>query len=904
MTADPVSEFTKAIEDLGIRFTQPIIADGTLHRYHVEGDKPHRRNGWAVLWVDGVKPAGAFGCKKRLGDGAIKWTTSKAVRVTPEERTAMRDAAARRAAAAHARAAAAAERAQALWATAVEAPDDHPYLRRKGVRSHGLREGPWEIVNPDTGEVTRITARALLVPIRDPGKTIHSLQAIFPSRSAKLGRDKDFLPGGAKRGLFFTIGRPVADTFFVCEGYATGASIHECTGHAVVVAFDAGNLAPVARVLRGRFPNHRIVIAADNDTATKGNPGVTYATAAATEVGALLVVPGADGADWNDVHAAGGPDEVRRQIDAVLAPPTAAAAAPIEPEVSAHLREDAQELPAAAEDDDLPVARIDNPFFTILGYDHDVYFFQTKEKRQVTAVTRGEIGSETTLLTLAPLQWWEGCFPGDKSKLNRAAAVNWLLRAVHTCGVYDPTCVRGRGAWMDRGRHIYHHGPYLSVDGAKADVHAIDSRYVYELARALPEPAVEPLCAADGAKLLHLASMFRWSKPGSAALLAGWCALAPICGALRWRPHIWLHGGAGAGKSTVLSGYVHHLTGSTALYAQGNSTEAGLRQTLGTDALPIVMDEGEQNDERETMRMQSIIALMRQSSTESQAQTLKGSASGAAVSYLVRSMFCLASIQVGLRHQADNERITLLSLRPKREDTDAAGGWQALSAALAELHADEDLPARLLRRAIDLIPTTLRNIKVFSAAAAHRFGSQREGDQYGTLLAGAWSLISSDVATPEQARAMIARYDWSEHAEHSDSDESDRALAALLESHIRIPGGADVTVFELVRAAAGARGGLDMEARTARDHLERYGMRVGDDKLILSNSSLELRRLISGTPYEADLRGILLRVAGADRYNNRAVKFNGVPSKAISLPLAPIIEDLVSSDDDRLIPPF
>ena len=40
----------------------------------------------------------------------------------------------------------------------------------------------------------------------------------------------------------------------VCEGFATGASIHEATGHAVAVAFNAGNLLPVAQALPDLSP--------------------------------------------------------------------------------------------------------------------------------------------------------------------------------------------------------------------------------------------------------------------------------------------------------------------------------------------------------------------------------------------------------------------------------------------------------------------------------------------------------------------------------------------------------------------------------------------------------------------------------------------------------------------------
>ena len=101
---------------------------------------------------------------------------------------------------------------------------------------------------------------------------------------------KTFLTGGRKRGCYYAIGRPV-DALCIAEGYATAASIHEATGQATACAFDAGNLEPVARALRGKFPRSRITVCADNDSGTPGNPGVRYAEAAARAVRGFLAVP-------------------------------------------------------------------------------------------------------------------------------------------------------------------------------------------------------------------------------------------------------------------------------------------------------------------------------------------------------------------------------------------------------------------------------------------------------------------------------------------------------------------------------------------------------------------------------------------------------------------------------------
>lgn len=531
-----------------------------------------------------------------------------------------------------------------------------------------------------------------------------------------------------------------------------------------------------------------------------------------------------------------------------------------------------------------------NGYFRVLGYDHDRYFILAYEKCQIMVYTKGDF-SESGLIELAPLDWWETHFPG-KQGIDKRAAMNWLVRKANSRGVYDMERIRGRGAWTDKGRSVFHHGNYLSVDGHYTEISDLDSHFVYEMSKALPEISETELDDAEGMDLLELAGEFSWAKPASAALMAGWVALAPLGGAVTWRPHIWITGGAGSGKTTVLGKYVNFLMNGIRLFAQGNSSEAGIRQKLKCDALPVLFDESESNSEKDGMRIQSVLSMVRQASTESQAETFKGTAGGDAMSFHIRSMFCLASIQVGIKFQADIERMTVLSLRSARDDPDALDTWNRIKDALHVLNRDESLPGRLVRRSLNLLPITLKNIAVFAEAAAMRFGSQRDGDQYGTLLAGAWSLISRELVTIEAAAAMIDSYDWSEHRENNETDEGDRALAALMGALIRVQGGAELTVNELVRTASGCDvDGVTMSNSNAEAVLQRHGMRTEGKRLVLSNTSNELKRLMAGTPFEADLRGVLLRVRGADRYGNKSVKFSGVPSKAISIPLDELLTD-------------
>ncbi len=187
--------------------------------------------------------------------------------------------------------------AELLWNTAL-LDGASGYLTRKGISQHNLRFA---------------ADGCLLVPMRDADGKLWNLQRIFPSKP-KTGTDKLFLKGGRKTGLMHLLGEPSPTApILVAEGFATAASLYEITGRPVAVAFDAGNLKPVAIALRKKYPTTVLVICGDDDRQTfaeKGfNPGRDKATAAAQAVDGLAIFPEnlPEGySDFNDLHQTSG----------------------------------------------------------------------------------------------------------------------------------------------------------------------------------------------------------------------------------------------------------------------------------------------------------------------------------------------------------------------------------------------------------------------------------------------------------------------------------------------------------------------------------------------------------------------------------------------------------------------
>ena len=521
--------------------------------------------------------------------------------------------------------------------------------------------------------------------------------------------------------------------------------------------------------------------------------------------------------------------------------------------------------------------------FLCLGFDGDGYYYQPRSTGQVVRLASSSHGG-MNLCRLAPIAYWETLFP-SKTGVNWTAAASDLFTQQAAVGIFDLECLRGRGAWADEGQSVLHLGDRLVVDGRSQPItQPFRSRFHYQRGAAIHGPGdATPMSDQEAFVVLSIAERFHWDIPASSLLLAGWVALAPISGALSWRPHLWLTAAAGSGKSTLLERFVGVLLGDFALPVVGNTTEAFIRQALRSDALPVVIDEAESNEKADQQRIQQILALARYASSETRASIGKGSAAGEVQRFRVRSMFLLSSVSTALRQGADRRRFSQLTLRtpdhlqpPARQRH-----WDELDRDLEE-QITAETGRRLIARTVVLIPMIRQAVRVFSRVAAAHFGSQHQGDQYGTLLAGAWALQSSEVPTAEQAQALIAGSDWSTFQQSIGLPDERRCLNRILQFELRVETEDRIhtrNVGELVETVV-TPGGLDpVSARHAEDILSRHGMRIQEGHLLVSNTAEAIARILDGTPWASSWSTILSRLPGAQPTTN-SVRFKGAGSKA------------------------
>ncbi|MCD2449724.1 toprim domain-containing protein [Methylicorpusculum oleiharenae] len=275
---DIIEQFKNAMQEFGIEPPTNIVADGNLHRFKIDS----KLNGAYVLHLDS-KPAGFFqdfktGVKQtwKAAGGYMplsefqKQQLTKKRLIDEQSRQALevskhRDAAIK---------------ANTIWQSAPAATASKTYLVKKQIQPHSARLG---------------RDNTLIIPIYAPNKSLVNLQFISPTGG------KRFLAGGRKKGCFAVI-RGTAERILICEGWATGASLNESTGHQVFIALDAGNLAPVAVEIRKLFPDSEIVICGDNDLSGVGQKA---AHDAALACNGLYLLPDTAGHDFNDEINAG-----------------------------------------------------------------------------------------------------------------------------------------------------------------------------------------------------------------------------------------------------------------------------------------------------------------------------------------------------------------------------------------------------------------------------------------------------------------------------------------------------------------------------------------------------------------------------------------------------------------------
>jgi hypothetical protein len=452
-----------------------------------------------------------------------------------------------------------------------------------------------------------------------------------------------------------------------------------------------------------------------------------------------------------------------------------------------------------------------------------------------------------------------------------------IMRACFLLGPYDPIISppRRTGIWADeKGQPLLHLGGRLVFADGRAEragivlnveVEGATERHVYVLepsVRRQPAKACAPAEIDDLRREIADLWVFR-DGPAAAMLALGWCAVASLGAAVRWRPNLVMLGGTGTGKTSL----IRVLQGLLPVHAYSNdTTKSGLESRVTDRPGPIIVDEAAQGDRSGAA---ALFDMMLPASGGEGSRGLRGTPDGRGRSFSVLGAVCYAAIHPPVLKPEHMGRFTELTLMPAGRDNK-----DAIDAIQAKAHA---LGAAMLGRVIAGFARWDGNLRAMRAAMVAAGATAREADQVGALLAGWWLLASDAVATDAEAAALVTEaqgFIGGAMAQREDSA-GRRVWVMLASTSIqRAAGSAKVALGDLVREcfdgeAAGdpagelRRFGLKPEELSADDSVKLLRDPWNDDdakalggvplKVVwFARQHQELRRLFHGTEFAGE----------------------------------------------------
>ncbi|HHS9739317.1 TPA: DUF5906 domain-containing protein [Raoultella ornithinolytica] len=205
---------------------------------------------------------------------------------------------------------AAAQKVSSVLGIDYQAPEPKPAREKPQADIAGKVAGM--LAKTTSGQSAYLTSKGLQCPfpLMPDGSLLLVLKngagAVTGAQTIKHDGNKRLVAGTVKKGSFYALNSvELPEAVIIAEGLATALSVHLMRPNAlIVVAVDAGNLLPVAQVMRRRHPGAQIIISADNDIKPgEPNTGKEAAEKAAKAVSGWIALPQSEEkADWNDYH--------------------------------------------------------------------------------------------------------------------------------------------------------------------------------------------------------------------------------------------------------------------------------------------------------------------------------------------------------------------------------------------------------------------------------------------------------------------------------------------------------------------------------------------------------------------------------------------------------------------------
>lgn len=507
--------------------------------------------------------------------------------------------------------------------------------------------------------------------------------------------------------------------------------------------------------------------------------------------------------------------------------------------------------------------------FRCLGRKGDNHYYITKQGGFITPLTSAAHRS-SALLAMDDRSYWIKKWPGTKDdSVNWEKAISAIMAVQRFMPIFSPKRIRGRGCWLEGSSVVYHAGDKIITDSS--DIRLRDysppSGNIYVGDEEIPVDK-DALTDDEVVKFVEFINTQPFTDKKMNALFGGWIALAPICGALNWRPHIWMTGGAGAGKSYQMDTIAKSVGDVASLIVAGNTSEAGIRSSLGSDAFPLVLDDVDKKGEKAFEKINAILELARIAACESSGSITKGTKEGGSTMFKVRSMFSISGINPPMQLPQDVQRFSVIESRVlNMKDHYDAAVMEASRRLKEETVGNPEYASGLRARSIRNANIISHNADIMSKVIETISGSKRVADQLGTLMAGWHSLHELLALTHEQAEAWLRTQNIEAYCTavetHQDDCVEQQCKIHLFSAPVRMDnadgkGQINTTIGELIASSISSVAAEDKDRavmkKTCSGELLRYGLKTERDGfgrwwLWVANRGQALEKIYNNTAW-------------------------------------------------------
>jgi len=518
--------------------------------------------------------------------------------------------------------------------------------------------------------------------------------------------------------------------------------------------------------------------------------------------------------------------------------------------------------------------KYDNSPFIFAGYDESLtsnYYIVPKNQNIALRIGRTDSSIKNIMLDIAPYNWWLEKFPKynkeGKTSLDIHEAISWFRYRSQSVGIFREENMLGVGAHIDKDDIIVNLGDALYSQKHKKRIEYIDyeGNNIYKRSAQKFDISGDPWTRKQAGKLFNEITNYGLSKSLDYILLCGFIALAPFASVLHRRPHLALIGQKGSGKTSIIQNIIRPAIGELGIFVEGKTSEAGIRQKIGSDCRPTIIDEFEAHNSEEQARNKNILSLAR-SAYGGEGEIIKGSVGQKPIIFKTKIMFLFAAINIVFDNDAERSRIPIIKMKK----------------SLKKIGKEFDFSG-LRRRMFNKIKDTLKNIKLAKEYLVNVKGyDDRTGDTYGTLIAGFWSMVSDcdflkdDIEDINEC--VTNAVDQIEENKDEIIQDEENLLNVILNYKIKITPIESKTISEMLM--------LDYpndslkEGLMYSEELKQIGIRRDKnlsiegksyDCLAISSNNQYIRQILQGTPFQ-EYKNILVRHPASIFDNTRTIR--------------------------------